>query len=323
MYRGFIFEHATLGKFCPVCDAGCFENFDSRGNTQIICPTCGKFILGSSASVFIAFHRGRKVNIGYKLSNFFRSISERAFGESDLFLFPVFSHDDLERVLDKPDPSVQEKLLMLLRYFASLSNYPGQAVELQPANDYPVLCAKNRAEVDFYVQALKEDGIISVYRALGREPDCTVTSQGWRELERAEQSGADSPNGFIAMWFDPTQNLASEAIKSAIATAGYHPIRIDEVEHVNRIDDEILAKIRQSRFLVADFTGQRHGVYFEAGFMLGLGRTVIWTCNKSDFDKVHFDTRQYNTIVYENTDELKTRLQFRIEAILGKGPIPA
>jgi nucleoside 2-deoxyribosyltransferase len=125
------------------------------------------------------------------------------------------------------------------------------------------------------------------------------------------------------MWFDPTQNLASEAIKSAIATAGYHPIRIDEVEHVNRIDDEILAKIRQSRFLVADFTGQRHGVYFEAGFMLGLGRTVIWTCNKSDFDKVHFDTRQYNTIVYENTDELKTRLQFRIEAILGKGPIPA
>jgi nucleoside 2-deoxyribosyltransferase len=95
------------------------------------------------------------------------------------------------------------------------------------------------------------------------------------------------------------------------------------VEHVNRIDDEILSKIRQSKFLVADFTGQRLGVYFEAGFMLGLGRPVIWVCSKSDFAKVHFDTRQYNTIVYENTDELKKRLQFRIEAILGKGPIPA
>jgi major membrane immunogen (membrane-anchored lipoprotein) len=57
--------------------------------------------------------------------------------------------------------------------------------------------------------------------------------------------------------------------------------------------------------------------------MLGLGRPVIWVCSKSDFAKVHFDTRQYNTIVYENTDELKKRLQFRIEAILGKGPIPA
>jgi nucleoside 2-deoxyribosyltransferase len=125
------------------------------------------------------------------------------------------------------------------------------------------------------------------------------------------------------MWFDPSQEATGESIKSAITTTGYRPIRIDEVEHVNRIDDEILAKIRQSRFLVADFTGQRRGVYFEAGFMFGLGRTDIWTCSKSDFANVHFDTRQYNTIVYENTDELKTRLQFRIEAILGKGPIQA
>ncbi|MGA2887282.1 MAG: hypothetical protein ABSE51_04470 [Terracidiphilus sp.] len=212
---------------------------------------------------------------------------------------------------------------MLLQYIASLTNYPGQIVGLQPEKDYPVLCAKNRAETDFYIQALGEDGIIVVGRTEGGEPNCTITSRGWQELERAQQSGADSPNGFIAMWFDPSQEATGESIKSAITTTGYRPIRIDEVEHVNRIDDEILAKIRQSRFLVADFTGQRRGVYFEAGFMFGLGRTDIWTCSKSDFANVHFDTRQYNTIVYENTDELKTRLQFRIEAILGKGPIQA
>jgi hypothetical protein len=35
---------------------------------------------------------------------------------------------------------------------------------------------------------------------------------------------------------------------------------------------------------------------------------------------VHFDTRQYNTIDYADTDDLRTRLQYRIEAILGKGP---
>jgi hypothetical protein len=37
-------------------------------------------------------------------------------------------------------------------------------------------------------------------------------------------------------------------------------------------------------------------------------------------EKVHFDTRQYNTIDYESADDLKKRLQFRIEANLGKGP---
>jgi nucleoside 2-deoxyribosyltransferase len=72
--------------------------------------------------------------------------------------------------------------------------------------------------------------------------------------------------------------------------------------------------------LVADFSGQRNGVYFEAGFMLGLGRPVIWVCEETDLKNIHFDTRQYNTIVYTGADDLRTRLQFRIEANLGKGP---
>jgi hypothetical protein len=98
-----------------------------------------------------------------------------------------------------------------------------------------------------------------------------VTSEGWQELERSERNGADSVNGFIAMRFHETRNAAKDAIKDAISNAGYVPVRLDEVEHVNRIDDEIVARIRQSKFLVADFTDQSNGVYFEAGFMLGLG----------------------------------------------------
>jgi nucleoside 2-deoxyribosyltransferase len=123
------------------------------------------------------------------------------------------------------------------------------------------------------------------------------------------------------MWFDPSQDSARDAIKVAIAAAGYSPIRMDEVQHINRIDDEIIARIRRSRFMVADFTGQNQGVYFEAGYMLGLGRPVLWVCNDSESKKVHFDARQYNTIFYTNLDDLKSRLQLRIEAILGKGPI--
>ena len=32
------------------------------------------------------------------------------------------------------------------------------------------------------------------------------------------------------------------------------PVRIDQKERLNKIDDEIIAEIRRSRFLVADFT---------------------------------------------------------------------
>ena len=102
--------------------------------------------------------------------------------------------------------------------------------------------------------------------------------------------------------------------------AGYKPLRIDRTEHVNRIDDEIIMQIRQSKFLVADLTGQRNGVYFEAGFMLGLGRPVIWVCEKAELDHIHFDARQYNMIDYINAEDLNKRLYVRIGANLGPGP---
>jgi len=41
----------------------------------------------------------------------------------------------------------------------------------------------------------------------------------------------------------------------------------------------------ECRFIVADFTGQRGGVYFEAGYALGLRKPVIWTCKRDWFNK--------------------------------------
>ena len=117
--------------------------------------------------------------------------------------------------------------------------------------------------------------------------------------------------------------LWNNGIESGILAAGYKPVRIDRVEHNNRIDDEIIAGIRRSKFLVADFTGQRGGVYFEAGFALGLSMPVIWLCKKSECDenKIHFDIRQYNFILWEDDKlgDLKTALQNRIEATIGRG----
>jgi len=321
MYREFKIERATAGKQCPVCHAACFEDFDHTGTIMVICPKCGQFRFGSMAQLFLSDQRIEFSVRRYKLSHFLRSISERAFGRRDNSLFPIYEVKDFEERLESSDPSVREKLLMLLRYIANLSAHPGHTVGLDPANDYPVLCAKNRVEADFYVQALENEEMISVQRTLSGDPNCTITSRGWQEFEKAEQAGVDSPNGFIAMWFDSSQNIAKEKIEQAVSNAGYRPIRIDQLEHVNRIDDEIIAQIRRSKFLVADLTGHRNGVYFEAGFMLGLGRPVIWVCNKSAHNETHFDARQYNTIVYEDIDDLKSRLQFRIEALLGRGPI--
>ena len=105
--------------------------------------------------------------------------------------------------------------------------------------------------------------------------------------------------------------------------AGYEPKRIDRHPHNQKIDDEIIAMIRRSKFVIADLTGQRGGVYFEAGFAMGLGREVIWTCCKDELDKheIHFDTRQYYFVTWEpdKLSDFQERLHNRIEAIVGKG----
>ena len=70
------------------------------------------------------------------------------------------------------------------------------------------------------------------------------------------------------MWFDRQMNEAYErGFQIGVLKAGYNPARIDRVQHVNRIDDEIIVQIREADFVVADFTGHRAGVYFEAGFV--------------------------------------------------------
>ena len=127
------------------------------------------------------------------------------------------------------------------------------------------------------------------------------------------------------MWFhDSTQKAWEEGIKRGIEDAGYEAVRIDQKEHTNKIDDEIIAEIRRSRFIVADFTqgkdGARGGVYYEAGFAHGLGIEVIFTCRKDALGDVHFDTRQYNHIVWETPEELRRGLAARISAVIGDGP---
>jgi len=67
---------------------------------------------------------------------------------------------------------------------------------------------------------------------------------------------------------------------------------------------------------VCDFTGHRGSVYFEAGFAMGLGKPIIWSCRKDYFKDCQFDTRQYNHIEWENAEELYKKLLNRIQATI-------
>jgi len=152
-----------------------------------------------------------------------------------------------------------------------------------------------------------------------------LTARGWAEIERMRSANPQSAIGFVAMSFhDDFRDLYSMGIAPGITAAGFDPLRMDRKEHNNRIDDEIVASIRSSRFLVADFSIDRGGIYFEAGYALGLGLPVIWLVREAEKDNIHFDNRQYNFIRWNPDDyvALQTALKNRIEATIGRGPLP-
>ena len=93
--------------------------------------------------------------------------------------------------------------------------------------------------------------------------------------------------------------------KAAVGATGFDLKRLDEGQPAGLIDDRLRVEIRQSRFLIADLSHHNKGAYWEAGYAEGLGKPVIYTCEKEKFDspqKTHFDTNHHLTVVWDKNE---------------------
>ena len=152
-----------------------------------------------------------------------------------------------------------------------------------------------------------------------------ITMKRYDHLEELRNLAPDSSQGFVAMWFNESlSEVWEQGIKLTITDSAYEPFRIDQTEDIGKVDDLIIAEIKRSRFVIADFThddGVRGNVYYEAGFTHGLGIPVIFTCREDLINEAHFDTRQYNHIAWNTAEDLRKKLANRISTVIGDGPI--
>jgi hypothetical protein len=222
-------------------------------------------------------------------------------------------------------PSIGEKADKLLQFLARQFPNAGQAITFNPSPEIlSTLWAVNDAEANylFHHYLTKHKGFLTAPAQGGAI--WTIAPAGWDYIHSLLRPNPTSQIGFCAMWFDDRlEPVWAEAIEPGIRDAKYEAKRIDKHPHNNRIDDEIIAMIRRSRFLVSDLTGNRPGVYYESGFAAGLGLPVVWTCRKDRLHLVHFDNRQFNFILWEadHLGQFKEALQYRIEATVGQGPL--
>ena len=142
----------------------------------------------------------------------------------------------------------------------------------------------------------------------------SIESNGYNRIDQIQKDQSSSNNVLIAMEFSDKTKAVREAIRKGVKNAGYNPIIYDEVENNDYIMPELLKSIRDSRFVVADLSDYNNGAYFEEGYAMGLGKSVIQICKKST--KLHFDAAQINTIVFETEEELTEKLTRRIKATI-------
>jgi len=314
----------TEQNFCPICGQDCTHagNDELKGIRFFDCPTCGEYGISKEAELHV---RDLSQIEKSKLSAYLRERDIREdtpivlltqVNPEDSHETPVISVRDAISVVF---PSlVSERLDRSLQNIYKRSSFPGQRIRFIYDIDYPVFFAENRQAMLFLIQTLEKKGWIECLKTHGTV-DVNLTEEGLAriaELERGKQR-KELRQVFVAMSFNTSLEEAwKEGFQKAIASAGYKPLRIDLKEHNEKICDSIIAEIRKSLFLVADFTGHRGGVYYETGFAKGLGMEVIWTCRDTEIDKTHFDTRQYNHILWTDENDLYEKLRRRIEATI-------
>ena len=238
------------------------------------------------------------------------------------------SLEHIEEARTQPPLPFSTRANRLLRRLHDEAPQIGQMIEYEwngTSARGPLVCSESvdRVELRFLLDHLAQRGLIDVDYSSGLFL-ARVTGEGLALVD--EQTAAqDSSQAFVAMWFDESMNsLYNDGIAPGIEDAGYEPLRVDRQPSLHRIDDQIAAEIRRSRFVVADFThderGARGSVYYEAGYAHGLGIPVIFTCRQDQLDDLHFDTRQHFHIDWTQPADLRQPLGQRIEALIGRGP---
>lgn len=234
-----------------------------------------------------------------------------------------------------------DQLDMLLDAIASRTRTFGEQTPSEDAERWAArLFFRDRKSLVQMASAMVGMGLIQ-YQLDGQQQRRVLfglTFTGWQQARDVRKRRGHGTQAFVAMWFHPEfAHVFDDAIGPALKDTGYSPYRVDLAHHNNRIDDEIVAQLRRSRLVVAEATGARASVYYEAGFAHGLGLTVIWCCNtsygsfqpddrpdldlaptltrKSWFDRVAFDTRQYNFIAWSTVEELRKRLTARVRGL--------
>jgi hypothetical protein len=296
---------------CPFCKTALDEpskNNFSRSSFVYSCPHCGRFQLTEEADADLdGYIRSHGDSLPYIPHAIRRMQAIDGLG-------PLILSSTLQLLVEKPlRPTPKEQADNLIRWLGTAQKDPGREVDVAHEDIGAIVGATTRPGFFFILRSLKDIGFID-FHFLG-EPNqraaLSFTYAGWERFEELRKGAPSGTTAFMAMKFgDPDLDGMVEAcFRPAVEATGFELRRLNDPEHqrAGLIDDRLRVEIKKSRFVISDLTHANNGAYWEAGYAEGLGKDVIYTCEKSTFDQrqkegggTHFDTNHHLHILWES-----------------------
>ena len=319
---------------CLICDSNSknIGYVEENNSDEIHCSTCGKYYraYGFETDLELANDKSKF----YKISSWIREQND------DLNITPKIDKEKLEYVLNIREKTIKEKFDLMLLYLKTLP----ENIELKDSKSYKENMSFMGGDIDENIVQYCNDILtkcwIKDYNELMKLGQKAIdnnffegeanqllkelefnnlTFDGLQYIESLEKPNKSSKNIFVAFNFEKgLSKIFTTHVKEAIEKLGfnYTIVTQDTTTHDKAISDEIIAKLKSSRIVIADFTNHRNSVYFEAGFAMGMKIPIIWTCQEGHEGELSFDTRQYPHLLWKDGEDLAKQVSDRIQVII-------
>jgi nucleoside 2-deoxyribosyltransferase len=317
---------------CPICDRNLVQGRQCKNNLHshaiYLCEGCGRFVF-------------KNMEIDKNMFAPYLFYNNTILNDKDKY-FVIGTSEEFVKMREKDPRAVllvsqevetwyprtfSERIDKILLGLSGMSKYDGNYIRLPEDDIYSAFFAKRYkpdgskiyreeqdAQIEFIFKYLLENRLVD---KKDTKYEVTILPEGLKRIDELQKNQSNNKNVFIAMSFADNMKHVRDAIHEAIVEAGYCPRIMIEIEHNNQIVPEILYEIKQSKFVVADFTNSNNGAYYEAGYAAGLGKEVIHVCSEDIFTTSgHFDIKQKASILWKDVADLKEKLRRRIDATI-------
>lgn len=324
-----------MDKKCPICNLKVpepthYKDKKGKGMHTYSCPRCGEYDIATFFEEGLSNVLKKDNKKIATLSHWIRLKHESIMKEiptEGSYKNPIKLNQELvESIIKNPPPNPAEQADNFVRWVGDNIEYGMHYIEVRKPVIEAIIGAKNESDFYFIFSHLKNKGIILTESHVGGgatiAADVTLSFSGWEYYEELKRGDVDSRKAFMAMKYGDEQldKIFKEVFKPAVKKTGFELFILPERLKAGLIDDRLRVEIQTSRFLIADLTHENAGAYWEAGYAEGLGKPVIYTCEKVKFEeqKTHFDTNHHLTVRWDanNPSEAAEELKATIRATL-------